>query len=188
MYGMVNNAIRLFVIENHGAETWQQVCQRTGVDPGEFAAVLPYDDSVSLDLIAQASARTGLNMEELLRRIGRYWVHFAATSAFGPLIAFGGTNFEEFLGNLDAMHSKIKSSLPKLAPPSFRVERQNDGNLRVTYRSCRDGLFPFVEGLFEGLSDHFGQSVDILGFECLGPGQAQWILHVGDRDAQLSAA
>jgi hypothetical protein len=188
MYGMVNNAIRLFIIENHGAETWQQVCQGAGIDSGEFAGMLPYDDAVSLDLIAQASARTGLSVEELLRRIGRYWVHFAAHSSFGPLIAFGGSHFEEFLGNLDAMHSKIKSSLPKLAPPTFGVERQSDGNLRVTYRSCRDGLFVFVEGLFAGLSDHFGQPVDILDFERLGPGQARWILHVGDRDAQLSAA
>lgn len=188
MYGMVNNAIRSFMIDNHGFETWEKICNEAGVDPGEFATVLPYDDSVSLDLITKSSAVTGASTEKMLRQIGRYWVHFAARSSFGPLIAFGGTHFEEFMGNLDAMHSKIKVSLPKLAPPSFSVEPQGDGTLRVRYRSCRDGLFPFVEGLFEGLSDHFGQPVDILGFEQLGSGDAQWLLRVGDPDQKLSAA
>jgi len=188
MYGMVNNAVRSFVIESHGAQAWARICERAGVDQGEFAAVLPYDDALTLELIAQSSAATGDSVEQLLHKIGRYWVHFAVRSSFGPLVAFGGAHFEEFLGNLDAMHSKIKSSLPKLAPPSFKVEPLGDGTLRVSYLSCRDGLFPFVEGLFEGLSEHFGQEVAILGFEKLGPGRAQWILRVSDRDARLSAA
>jgi hypothetical protein len=188
MYGMVNNAIRSFIIENHGIETWEAICINAGIDPGEFVTVFPYEDRLSLELIRHAGAATGESTDALLRRIGRYWVHFAARSSFGPLIAFGGAHFEEFMGNLDAMHSKIKSSLPKLSPPSFCVERQSDGTLRVLYRSCRDGLFPFVEGLFEGLSDHFRQSVDILKFERLGPGEAQWILRVGRRDAELAAA
>jgi hypothetical protein len=188
MYGMVNNAIRSFIIESHGTETWEAICRNAGIDADEFVAVLPYDDALSLELVRQACAATDQGTDALLHQIGRYWVHFAARSSFGPLIAFGGAHFEEFMGNLDAMHSKIKSSLPKLSPPSFCVERQGDGNLRVLYRSCRDGLFPFVEGLFEGLSDHFRQPVDILVFERLGPGEAQWILRVGRRDAELAAA
>jgi hypothetical protein len=188
MYGMVNNAIRSFVIENHGEDTWAQICERAGIDRGKFAAVLPYDDALSLEIIKQSAATIGTSMDQFLREIGRYWVHFAARSSFGPLITFGGAHFEEFLGNLDSIHSKIKASLPKLAPPSFRVEALPEGGVRVSYRSIRDGLFPFVEGLFIGLSEHFDQPVQILDFEQLGPGEARWSLRVGEIGARLPAA
>lgn len=180
MYGMVNNAIRSFVIDNHGSETWGRICGVAGIDQGEFAAVLPYDDALSLKIIAETAGVTGVSVETLLHEIGRYWVHFAACSSFGPLLAFGGSHFEEFLGNLDAIHSKIKASLPKLAPPSFSVEPRPDNTVRVHYRSSRPGLFPFVEGLFAGLAEHFGQPIEILDFEELGPGEARWSLRVGE--------
>jgi len=182
MYGMVNNAIRSFVIEQRGADLWTKVCHRAGIDNGEFAATMPYDDAVSLELIQETAAALGIPVDAVLREIGRYWVQFAARSSFGPLIQFGGAHIEEFLGNLNAMHSKIQASLPKLAPPSFHVEPACDGNLVVSYRSVRDGLFPFVEGLFFGLAEHFSQPVEIVGFEPLGPGEARWILRVGDRN------
>jgi len=180
MYGMVNNAIRSYVTESHGKDTWANICDRVGVDRGEFAAMLPYDDAVTLALITQAAQTMGLPIDALLREIGRYWVFYAARSSFGPLIAFGGAHFEEFLRNLDAVHSKIKASLPKLAPPSFSVEPGPDNTVCIHYRSSRDGLFPFVEGLFAGLAEHFGQPIEILGFEELGPGEARWSLRVGE--------
>jgi Haem-NO-binding len=188
MYGMVNNAIRSFILENHGSDVWADVCARAGIDRGEFAAVLPYDDAVSLEIVAQSAMVTGRTAEALLHDIGRYWVRFAARSSFGPLISFGGAHFEEFLGNLNAMHSKIKASLPRLAPPSFQVETLDGDIVRVSYCSTREGLFPFVEGLFMGLSDHFEQPIEILGFEQLGPGAARWNLRVGIRGARLPAA
>jgi len=188
MYGMVNNAIRAFIDKKHGPDAWARICDRVAVDPGEFAALLPYDDALTMKLVTQAAKTTGMSVEALLTEIGRYWVHFAARSSFGPLLAFGGAHFEEFLGNLDAIHSKIKASLPKLAPPSFRVEAMPGDTVRVFYRSTRDGLFPFVEGLFKGLSEHFGQTVEILDFEKLGPGEARWNLRVGHNGAQASAA
>lgn len=144
MYGMVNNAIRSFILENHGSDVWADVCANAGIDSGEFAAVLPYDDAVSLEIVGQSATTTGRTMEALLHDIGRYWVGFAGRSSFGPLINFGGGHFEEFLGNLDAMHSKIKASLPQLEPPSFHVETLSDGLVRVSYRSTREGLFSFV--------------------------------------------
>lgn len=180
MYGMVNNAIRAYVRESQGDAAWSVVCERLAADPGEFAAMLPYDDAVTIALVTETARTIGEPFEAVLRDIGRYWVFFAARSSFGPLIAFGGTTFEEFLGNLDAMHSKIKTSLPKLQPPSFAVEQLADNTVSVLYRSQRHGLFPFVEGLFAGLAEHFGQSVEILDFLDLGPGEARWRLRVSE--------
>lgn len=188
MYGMVNNAIRSFIIESHGERKWQLICDNVGVEQAEFAAVLPYDDALSLQLIDHAAAATGKSVEQMMHDIGRYWVHFAARSSFGTLMRFGGADFKQFVRNLDAMHSKIKASLPKLAPPSFRVEEDADGILLVTYSSTRTGLFPFVEGLFVGLSEFFDQSVDILDFDALGPGKAQWRLRVATSGMRLPAA
>lgn len=39
-----------------------------------------------------------------------------------------------------------------------------------------------------GLSDHFDQPVEIIGFEQMGPAEAQWSLRVGARGARVPAA
>lgn len=188
MYGMVNNSIRSFILENHGPETWETIAENAGIDPGEFGAVLSYDDALTSNIIQQCSSATGIPVDDFLRQIGRYWVHFAASSSFGSLLTFGGKHFEEFLSNLDAIHSKIKASLPELAPPSFRVESVSADTVCVCYSSHRNGLFPFVEGLFVGLSEHFDQSVEILDFQALGPNKAKWHLRLGQTADELVAA
>jgi len=71
----------------------------------------------------------------------------------------GGRDLPQFLGNLDAMHSRIALSMPELRPPSFAVTQLAPGLLQVVYRSHRCGLGPMVQGLLEGLGEMFGTSV-----------------------------
>jgi hypothetical protein len=55
----------------------------------------------------------------------------------------------------------MRSSFPEYRPPSFRVIALEPGLLQVDYYSEREGLLPFVEGLFEGLGAHFGEEVEL---------------------------
>lgn len=65
----------------------------------------------------------------------------------------------EFLGNLDALHTRLALSMPELRPPSFVVTEVAEQQLLVEYYSTRAGLAPMVIGLLEGVGDMFGTPV-----------------------------
>lgn len=176
MYGMVNNAFRRYVIDHDGEHAWNDIVTKAGLETAEFGAMMTYDDSVTLSIVEAMVAESGRDISELLREVGKSWVAFAKSTSFAGLLAMAGRDFETLMGNLDEMHAKIKSSLQAIRPPSFRCNRRADGLLEITYSSEREGLFPFVEGIFEGLAAEFDQNIAIIDFEPLSPSSAKWTL------------
>ncbi len=178
MYGMVNNAFRRYVIDHQGDAAWNEIVTRADLDTAEFGAMMAYDDSVTLSIFDAMVSESGRDPGELLQDVGRSWVRFAKTTSFAGLLAMAGKDFESLIGSLDDMHARIKTSLPALRPPSFDCRRLDGGFIEVTYRSEREGLFPFVLGVLEGLADDFGEQVEVAEFEQLSPSSAKWILKI----------
>ena len=99
--------------------------------------------------------------DTILFGFGEYWVTRIATVAYADLMNATGTDMISFLENVDAMHSRIKMTMPALNPPSFRVTRIDERQIQVDYFSSRDRLLPFVHGIFAGLSAHYGQPCSV---------------------------
>ena len=160
MYGMVNQAVRGMVIEKFGAQTWTQI--HTGAAaPGDFVAMQPYDDDVTYRLVGQAVTVLHIPADVILHAFGEYWVQSVATQHYAALMSSSGKDFVDFLGNLDHMHQRIRTTFPHYRPPSFRVRPLRPGLLQVDYYSERQGLLPFVVGLFTGLAAHFKVTISI---------------------------
>ena len=176
MYGMVNNAIREHAMATWGDDVWRRMADAASIPVDGCAALQPYEDAKTIALLAAAAAHAGRPLEAMLRDVGRAWVAYADSTTFAPLLSIAGSDPASMIENLDAMHMHIKASLPELVMPRFACVRGPDGLLDVTYLSEREGLFPFVEGLFEGLAARFGQSVDIVEFSRLSASSARWTL------------
>jgi guanylate cyclase soluble subunit beta len=160
MYGLVNAAVRSLVLESAGDAAWAAVRDRAGA-PDEFAPLQAYDDGVTYALVGAAVEVLGLPADQILRTFGRYWVERVATVHYRELMDRTGADFVSFVRHLDALHTRMRSSFPEYRPPSFRVIALEPGLLQVDYYSEREGLLPFVEGLFEGLGAHFGEEVEL---------------------------
>ncbi len=186
MYGMVNNAFRQYVMEREGEGAWNDIVAKAELEIPEFGAMMPYDDTVTLAIVGAIASRSGQDVEKLLRDVGRFWVAFARSTPFAGLLAMAGRDFQTLVGNLDDMHAKIKASLPTLRPPSFACHRRADGLLEITYQSEREGLFPFVEGIFEGLAADFGEELEVVDFEPLSLSSARWILAVTAKSGEAA--
>ena len=178
MYGMVNNAFRQYVIDRDGETAWNDIVTEAGLETAEFGAMTSYDDDVTMTIVEAMVARSGRDIDDLLRDVGRSWIGFAKTTSFAGLLAFAGSDYATLLGNLNDMHAKIKASLTAIRPPAFDCVTREDGLLEVTYQSEREGLFTFVEGILLGLAEEFGETVDIMVFQQLSPCSARWILTV----------
>lgn len=161
MYGLVNQAIEDLLVSNYGTDVWERVCERAGVEEPNFSMMESYDDSLTYGLVMAASAELDQPVPDLLRAFGRYWMLFTVQRGYQELLSAAGRTFEEFLENLDQLHSRVLVTFPELIPPSFELVAQGGDEYVLCYRSEREGLHPMVLGLIEGLAERFGIEADI---------------------------
>jgi len=160
MYGMVNAAVRGMVLESFGEEKWRLIHQKAGA-PESFVPMDAYDDAITYGLVAAAEQILDVSAENVLKGFGQYWVMKIATLKYADLMEKSGTDFVDFVKNLDHMHQRIRVTFPDYRPPSFRVKTVDEQTFQLDYYSERQGLLPFVEGLLGGLAQHFEVTINI---------------------------
>ena len=170
MYGLIHRAIRDFYVETRSDDAWARFSEEHPVDPDIFEAMHAYDDSVSYGLVGAASASLGMAVSDFLQEFGHFWVLHTGRKHYGVIMELGGSNFREFVTNLDAMHEQIAMSFTDLKQPSFRVENERSDGLVLAYHSDRPGLAPFVVGLLAGLGRYFEESVSVEQIRSKGDG------------------
>jgi hypothetical protein len=163
VYGMVNEALKSFLIEEFGRAVWEDVRAKAGVEADLFLSMKAYPDSITYGLAGAACAATGIQLGELLQRFGRSWVRFVRGGGYEELLRVSGGTVFELLANLDTLHARLATSFPELQPPAFRLEApaSQDEPHQLHYYSERPGLAPFVVGLIEGVGDMYGRQVRI---------------------------
>ena len=153
MYGLINDSIRRLVLEEAGEPAWDRIVDSAGTGQRTFAALYYYDDALTYALVDAASQELDTPADDLLRRFGNYWSTRIAPESFGGYLDAAGRDLRRILEGLDAMHARLQHLFPKLRPPSIEVELPQPHVIRVHYRSSREGLAPFTQGLLEGLAE-----------------------------------
>jgi hypothetical protein len=161
MYGLVNKAIEDLITREHGEQAWQQIAERAGLESPGFLSMDQYPDRVTYGLVGSASEVLEVEAERLLEAFGEFWVLYTAQEGYGELLDLSGRNFEEFLMNLDNLHTRVGLNFPDLRPPSLRCEKTGPTTFDLHYRSEREGLAPMVIGLLRGLATRFEVELDV---------------------------
>jgi len=161
MYGLVNKAIEDLVVSLTGEETWLEIVRRAGIDVVTFVSLDSYPDEYTHRLVTAASEVLDLPPHEVLERFGEHWVRYTGREGYGHLLAAYGTDVATFLGNLDALHSRVIMIMPELRPPSFRIVEDGPGRFLVHYHSTRTGLAPMVTGLLRGIGSLFDVQLSV---------------------------
>ncbi len=167
MYGLINSAMQDMIVDKFGADQWAAIHAHSKVPEDAFLSMRSYDDALTYQLVASASEVLEAPVDTCLEMFGLYWVEEIATKSFAPLMETTGTHTIDFLNNLNALHDRISSTFTDYVPPEFQVEDTGEGSchFRVHYYSKRDGLTAFVVGLLQGLADHFGDRLEIIGVD-----------------------
>ncbi|MGH1392847.1 MAG: heme NO-binding domain-containing protein [Trichormus sp.] len=161
MYGLVNQAIHDMVCSRFGEETWQVIKHKAEVDVEIFISMQAYPDDMTHRLVKAASSVLNLTPAEIMHAFGEFWVQYTAEQGYGDLMAMSGDNLPEFLQNLDQLHARVGVMFPKLQPPSFDCEEDEQQILNLHYHSHRVGLAPMVMGLVKGLGERFNTDVEV---------------------------
>jgi hypothetical protein len=161
MYGIINKAIEDLVTENFGAEKWQAVKDRSGVEDDFFVSNEPYDDSITYTLAQSVAEEMNMPLDDVMHAFGEWWVLRTSKEKYGGLMEAGGQSLRAFLVNLPLFHNRIMLIYPKLAPPEFKVSHVEEKSLYVHYHSTREGLKSFVNGLLIGLGKLYDTPVNV---------------------------
>lgn len=161
MYGLVNRALQSLVIQKLGRDSWREICEKAQIDEYGFVNFMPYPDSLTYQLAAEAAKQMTLTLEQVLEAFGEHWILFTVDEGYGDLINICGSSFVEFLSNINSLHARIRLLHPSISPPKIICSDIQNNSLRIHYYSKRDGLAPMVVGLVKGLAKRFDTSVDI---------------------------
>jgi len=178
MYGIVNKAIQDLVTENFGADKWELIKDKSGVDVDFFLSNEPYDDDITYQLAGATSEIIGITVGQVLNAFGEWWILKTGQEKYGGLMKAGGNNLKEFLVNLPLFHNRIMLMYPKLTPPEFKVTDLTENSIHVHYHSKRDGLQEFVRGLLSGLGKMYEVETDIVLLQSRDDGNTHEIFKV----------
>lgn len=172
MYGLLNAALREFVVSTHGVVMWDTIARHANINSSQFNKMEQYPDELTYRLVGSTATATGASIDDVLNAFGEYWVKYTAEQGYGPLFDIAGDSLRDFLLSLDELHARIGRSFPKLVPPSFRFDPIDPHTLRMHYLSERKDLCPMVPGLLRGLSQRFKTPIRVHEDQCARRGAA----------------
>ena len=170
MYGLLNAALKEFVVESYGTDAWQRIASESAPGIGEFNTLASYPDELTYSMVGCACRVTGSSFEALMFSFGEFWVPFTDSQGYGAMFEIAGESLREFLMMLDALHARVARGFPKLQPPSLRCDRIDERTLRMHYLTSRKNLCPMIPGILSGLSKRFKTPLEVTHDICARQG------------------
>ncbi len=182
MYGMVNKAIEDLVTINFGADKWDAVKRKAGIEIDAFITNDAYPDCITYGLVTAASEVLELPVNKILFAFGEFWVLHTAQGGYGDLLSAAGRDMPEFLDYLPSFHIRVALMFPHLKPPRFECSDRESNRITMHYYSDRPGLSVFVEGLLNGVAKLYKTAaiVEQTRFKDKGDDHDEFLVRWGD--------
>ncbi|MDG2333804.1 MAG: heme NO-binding domain-containing protein [Myxococcota bacterium] len=161
MIGIVNQALRGWLIERAGRASWLAVTKTSGVGQADFLTFKEYPDDFTLRLAESSSEFLGIPRDQVLNKAGEFWITRRGPLVYGDLMEFSSETFADYLRNIDRLHTSLVASLPGIRTPSMRVSQPQASGLTIFYPNALEAFTPFVVGSLTALARRFGTEIQI---------------------------
>jgi hypothetical protein len=167
--GIIFNLLEEFVDETLGDAAYEEIletCDLETTDP--FVGPGSYPDEDLLALVGKTVERQGTGMPDGLRAFGRFCIPQLALRF--PAFLAPHTSAKSFLLSVDDLHTlEVRKLLDDARPPRFDYADPAPDRLVMRYSSSRR-LCHLVEGLIEGVAQHFGDPITYRQSSCMERG------------------
>lgn len=174
MKGIIFNLVEEVVTNEYGADTWDLLLERSGVD-GAYTSLGSYPDDDLHKLVMAAAQALDTPPADVIRTIG---------AAAMPMLAdrypefFAGHDCRGFLLTLnDIIHPEVRKLYPGSDVPDFSYHGSTDDELVIGYRSDRK-LCALAEGFILGAAKHYGETVELAQDQCMLRGDDRCMIAV----------
>jgi hypothetical protein len=177
MYGIVNIALKDFVLDSFGAEKWDIIREKSGVDVDFSLTENAYSDSNIYKIAKATSTEMNLPVNQVLEQIGES-VILTTKLKFNGFMDARGRTLKDYLLNLPNFHNRIMLIYPELTPPDFRISNNTGNSLLVHYISKTQGIREFIRGYLKGLMKIFDETATIEFIQSKNDGRQQEIFKI----------
>lgn len=166
MKGIIFNMLEDFLKERLGEERFEELIESCSLITREpFVGPGSYPDEDLLAIVDRAVEVTGMTKAEALRAFGRFCIGKLARKY--PPFFDKHNNAKAFLKTINAVHNiEVKKLYAGAKPPEFIMEDSSPDRLTMRYMSERK-LCPLVEGLIEGVAEHYGAPIRFRQRRCM---------------------
>jgi hypothetical protein len=176
MKGIIINIFEEFICNSFGEDAWDRVLHESKAETDVFVGPKTYSDEKFMQLLMTSVSLFRLPWDVAVRSYGKFI--FPHLIKLAPYLVEKYQTPEEVLLNLDGIiHAEVKKFLSEAQPPKFIVKNLDGDRLSVEYISERN-LCLLVEGLLEGLAEHYGSGVDYTHSTCVNKGDESCIFEV----------
>lgn len=165
MKGIIFNLLEEFITENLGESAYEKIleqCQLTTQEP--FVGPGSYPDEDLMAIAGKTIETMGVTADEALRAFGRFC--FPRMVGKYPEFVNPFNHPKPFLKSIDSVvHVEVKKLYKDAEPPCFVYEDPADDTLVIKYSSKRK-LCKFMEGLIDGVADHFKSPIQYEQSSC----------------------
>jgi Haem-NO-binding len=126
---------------------------------GIYTAVGTYSHEEMVNLVVNLSQKSNIPLPDLLRAFGGHLFKvFVKTYHFSIARALNAFDLLESTHNY--IHIEVKKLYPDAELPNFEIEKVDDKNLIMYYKSNRK-MADLAYGLIEGCMEHYGENAII---------------------------
>lgn len=159
MYGWVLKCIESLVLNKYGIEKWKEILAAAScpIRLGDFIKDVHYPDDLVHSIIMAATKCLEQSQTQFIEGVGEIFMSFFREHGYTSTLKSLGTNFSEFLKNINEPHRLLRSRFPESYLPELwctNFEQHQDGSQSciLHYYSQRGYLFaPLVVGLMKSL-------------------------------------
>jgi hypothetical protein len=170
MKGVIFNLFEDFVSEGWGDDAYDALLQTCPLHTkgGIFVGPETYPDGDLVALLTKACERFDVPPPDALRAFGTFCFSKFATKY--PVFFEGIEGAKAFLLIVhDVIHVEVRKLFKDAVPPSFEYDDSAPDRLVIQYRSDRK-LCHLMEGLLDGVAEHFATTIDRTQRQCMFDG------------------
>jgi len=174
MKGVIFNLAEQVVTDAFGADAWDQVLDRAGLD-GAYTSLGSYPDADLTALVAASADVLGVEPQVVVRTIGEGAIPLLA-QRYQDFFSPHRTTRPFLLTLNDIIHPEVRKLYPGADVPEFDFDVQGEDALALRYQSQRQ-LCGLAEGFITGAATHYGETVEISQSQCMLLGADACDLH-----------
>ncbi|KAH7645484.1 soluble guanylate cyclase 88e-like [Dermatophagoides farinae] len=146
MYGLLIENIIQYIQDNFGVDKWNEIRRLAQIEETSFHTHTVYPDVYTKNIIDKACKTLRISEKQLLLGIGESFVTFIGRYGYDVVLSALGREFSDFLNSLDDLHEYLRLSYPRLKPPSYFCDNENEYGLILHYRTKRNFLLWYTVG------------------------------------------
>uniref|UniRef100_A0A6A7FMP9 guanylate cyclase n=3 Tax=Hirondellea gigas TaxID=1518452 RepID=A0A6A7FMP9_9CRUS len=158
MYGLILENLVEYIKFHYGEDKWEEIRHLAKVDMPSFSTHHVYSETLVPRLGKKAAQVLNVPEDEFFFNMGAYFVSFVGQYGYDRVLSVLGRHVRDFIMGLDNLHEYLKFSYPRMRPPSFFCECENNTGMLLHYRSKRRGYAHYTMGQIKEVARHFYNS------------------------------